>query len=312
MNTKSRFQRSVRLIINAVLGMFFMLNADLYADEPVTSVTLSFETHASNGLIILNDVGIGAGEHFNFILDTGTNYTIIRPESAEKAGLTNEKFNKTRIKLGNIEIADAGVAVISYKDVPEDKFKVVLHSEAGKEKEIKVDGYLGHNVLSAFVLDIDFVGKKVTFNKPGNESVKAPKETKPLEIPVEILNDKIGGGEVRVKASLIGVGEEGTGMNLLLDTGCKETSISTACAKRMAMPEEILAETENGAIGVEVPGLQAGDCVIEPFIITVSSDVPVEKPVDGLLGIDFLSQYFVRIDYTGKKIFLWELEEEEY
>ncbi|MBI5360572.1 MAG: retroviral-like aspartic protease family protein [Planctomycetes bacterium] len=304
---KNMFQR-----LFSGMAVFFILTAGASAVAAEGPVTLPFETHASNGLIILNDVGIGAGEHFTFILDTGTNYTILRPESAVKAGLTNEKFNKTRIKLGNMEITDAGVAVISYKDVPEDKFKVVLPGEAGKEKEIKVDGYLGHNVLSAFVLDIDFAGKKVTFNKPGNESVKAPKETKPLEIPIEILNDKIGGGEIRVKASLIGVGEEGEGMNLLFDTGCKETAISTACAKRLAMPEEILAETQNGAVGVEMPGLQAGDCVIEPFTITVSSDVPVGKPLDGLLGIDFLSHYFVRIDYAGKKIFLWQLEEEEY
>lgn len=296
----------VRLITNTILILAGLLTAVSYADGPVTSVTLSFETHASNGLIILKDVGIGTGGHFSFILDTGTNYTIIRPESAEKAGLPNEKFSKTTIKLGKMEIADAGIAVISYKDVPEDKFKVVLTGEDGKEKEIKVDGYIGHNVLSAFVLDIDFPGGKVTFSKPGNESIKAPKGTKPLEIPVEIVPDKIGGGEVRVKAS-IGVSEDDAGINLILDTGCKETAISTECARRLDMPEDILAETENGAIGVEVPGLQAGDCVIEPFIITVSSDVPVKKPVDGLLGIDFLSHYFVRIDYGSKKLFLWEI-----
>ncbi|XZF14897.1 aspartyl protease family protein [Chitinophagaceae bacterium MMS25-I14] len=103
------------------------------------------------------------------------------------------------------------------------------------------------------------------------------------------------------------------GLVFLLNTGANTSAISTTTADILKLPV-ISADSVEGTVGKEAVKImkaarvQVGDARVENMEIT-RRDLskwmsPEHRAVDGILGTDFLKQFYVTIDYKNKKLLM--------
>ena len=124
-------------------------------------------------------------------------------------------------------------------------------------------------------------------------------------IPIELMQNLV----------VVDVSVDGETGRFLLDTGAGSTIVSRAFAERLGLAEKGRIEAR-GAGGNEtaafvevgsltVPGIELRD----QTLVTLPLDAlagALERPIDGILGYDFLSRFTVEIDYVEKRLALGE------
>jgi predicted aspartyl protease len=106
----------------------------------------------------------------------------------------------------------------------------------------------------------------------------------------------------------------------LLDTGSSHTVVGSELAERLALPAVAQARvlTTAGAqmgLVVRVGRLSIGGASVEnlmPSVVSIAGLRQIEKGVDGVIGLDFLSAFNYTVDYRRKRLrFTAEHEDEQ-
>ncbi len=266
------------------------------------------------GLVIL-PISINGSIPLNFILDTGSPYTIItnldaihhfqlkKGESIGVSGLgrdiqTIEAYSS---KGNTIQL---GKAVSNHTDI-------VLIFEEGFDLSgrfgIPIYGIIGYDILKDFTVEINYSKKKISFYKP--EFFHAKKNLrKYIALPIEIkgkkpylkLNSQISDSEIE--------------LNLLVDTGSTD-ALWLFEKENVQIPsnhiEDYLGYGLNGEIHgkkTRIPNLTMGNFELEnltaSFPDSISVSNLIRKNRNGTVGAEVLRRFNTVYDYYEKKIWI--------
>lgn len=131
-------------------------------------------------------VRINGSDPLWFFLDTGAQVTVIDNETARLLGLNSEGSFKgegggegtIEVSLVNditITLADLSVTIAMAAVAP---ISSLLASHMGR----RVHGVLGYDLISQYVIEIDYAAKEITFNDPANYQHSGKGEVVPIAI----------------------------------------------------------------------------------------------------------------------------------
>jgi tetratricopeptide (TPR) repeat protein len=252
------------------------------------------------------------------LVDTGASGILVTPRVAEKAGL--KRLSDTKIGgVGSEGVAAAYVAAVENIQIGDLEFHDCTVDVVEKKTALDVDGLIGADVFSGFLVELDFPNAKLNL-KP----LPAVPDEPPLPPALESvsplaanLHNRYVAPEMRGYTPVFRFGhqlmvetwiKDSPSMLFLLDTGAFSDQISPAVASAYTKVREDTNIKVTGLNG-KVDKVYTADNVILQFghlrqlrqnmiawdFSNLSSDMGVE--VSGILGFDVLRLLVVRIDY---------------
>ena len=189
--------------------------------------------------------------------------------------------------------------------IPEDRF------EFSKQFGLQINGLIGADFFTHFVVEIDYSNKLITFHK--RESYNFGRKTKRhTRIPLIIEKN-------RPYMELEMIQENGAEINLklLVDTGASMSMwLSLLSDQKLKLPEvtfpALLGQGLNGNItGVNgrIKSVKLGSYYINRPIVAFPDSISIagmmsEKDRNGTLGNEILKRFHVIFDYQGQQCFL--------
>lgn len=277
---------------------------------PPCAHELAYEVFAG---LILVPVTIADSPPLDFVLDSGASQSAINdPFLAHALGLKVKEVGLARgmgsgatrvVVTDDTSLRSDGVEVLRVPLVVHD-IGSRLAARAGRE----IDGFLGADLFSRYVIEIDPVAHRLLLHDPATFVYRGPGETVPLEVV-----DQRPVVEARVT-----VREEGrrVPVRLVVDTGSGRYLTLITGSRRHLRP---LAEQNLGAsVGVvgetlvamsPVRRLQVGSSVVEnvetawvePFRVPAVRNIP---KLNGIVGNRLLRRFRVIFDYHGGRLIL--------
>ncbi len=286
-----------RLATGALAAL--LLTTTVRAAEPPADAVLAdlpflAATAAGGDNEVRIDLALPGARPLPLLLDTGSAESFATPRAAQALGISLRRNKQSPYRRATRLDRDVEISV--------DTRRGDTAGSAGGEWAV-----LGARFLSAFVLEIDFPGRRVRFLDPKRFEVPAHVDAAnqavlPIRLDANRPIVEIEIGAERVPA-VITTGAPGT---LLLpggwSAGASLTPEPEATATLAPMP---------GAGRLEA--VTAARFQLGPF---AESDVPMlvaERGVQGagprsdaLLGVDLLKRFVLRIDYARKRLWLAE------
>ncbi len=258
------------------------------------NLTYTFE----NNVIIIKDVRIkGTTQKFNFILDSGSEYTLISKRVAKEIGFTadfseeiTDGYEKQKIQLGfanfkiqNIEFNSVGVGIIDNSQM---------------EKICNIDGYIGYNLMKSCIWQLSTGQIIITDDIKNIKNVRNYNKQKLFNGPTveagftngfnsTMLFDLGDNGTVEIQESridLIKKKEIATGTGILYTTGLGVGNKNESSVHKL----------------LKVPSFKFGNNLVKNMI--VYTDNAPHFPID-IIGAGILNYFEIVLDFPKKRIY---------
>ncbi|HEU4874075.1 MAG TPA: aspartyl protease family protein [Pyrinomonadaceae bacterium] len=258
-------------------------------------------------------VRINGSDPLWFLLDTGAQVTVIDNETARLLGLNSEGSFKgegggegtIEVSLVNditITLADLSVTIAMAAVAP---IRSLLESHMGR----RVHGVLGYDLISQYVIEIDYAAKEITFNDPANYQHSGKGEV----VPIAIANN-----HPHIRATIFHFSEQAIEADFVVDTcASSELSLATAFVNKYRFIESGTATHQALVVGAggialtpvgRVERVQVGSFIIDRPVAYFSQDKGGAfgglLGADGIIGAEFLRRFTVIFDYPGEKMIL--------
>jgi predicted aspartyl protease len=250
-----------------------------------------------NGMIFI-PVRLNGSRPLSFVLDTGSTKMIVDRALATSLGLkaggsgSLQGAGAGRIPIEfihNVSIALPGIESTGYEFSTADLQP--LETSLG----VRVDGILGYELFSRFVVTVDFEAKTMTLNSPG----AFPISNAAQEIPIE-LRDKWA----FVKAELVFPGSVTVQDAFLIDTGSSDAVDHPIVMKL----ENRVPATSGVGLGAQIQGAtaRATSFRLGRYSITAPtvSCCGASDATSKLIGNEVLQRFTVIFDYPSSRIFI--------
>jgi hypothetical protein len=175
---------------------------------------------------------------------------------------------------------------------------------------VKVDGIIGANIFSQFVLGINYKKKTITLHNPSN--FKPPIE-KYSSVPIEVQRNK---PYLTVKTK-INHGEQEIDLKLLLDTGASlSLLLYTDTHESISFPPTVIKGNIGMGLGgilegylgriqeMEMAGHKLNNVITNFQEITEFLDTSILNNRNGIIGNLVLDRFNVIIDYSNQQLYL--------
>lgn len=179
---------------------------------------------------------------------------------------------------------------------------------------LKIDGVLGYDVLSNFIMSIDYERRLLTLEAPGHGGLARAG----VELPISWLEDDSGG-----KVPLIEVSAEGSDGRRVSGHFIADTAVRSALSFNTPFVDEhhLLQAVSHAVQGI-VPGgasvrnadfrmarmsIRLGPFAIDRAVVGLSRDnrgILAAPDFDGILGSETLRRFYVTFDYPGSRLIL--------
>jgi hypothetical protein len=259
---------------------------------------------------ILLDVAVNDHPPSRFLLDTGAARTVLEKEYAAQRGIRATGRTQAMGAAAAISVGVAEDLVFSLGDIrlPASDVPLIPLGPINLRTGTPVQGVLGREAFSAYVIDVNYEGGTVAFHD--KRSFTPPKDS--ISVPLHFTHGSIP----RVDVYLTLPGGRTVGARLHLDTGAGPGVILTRGFARRHDIE--LPDAIDTAVGLGVGGatsertgridkLELGGFTIDDPIVMLSnstSGVLGQSDVDGILGGEILRRFHVQIDYGRKRLYL--------
>ncbi len=246
-----------------------------------------------------------------FIFDTGADFTAVEVTRAKELALAAKGAFEAR---GSGE-ASVDVGVISNPHIAFGDVEIPLHSAAtlplaalSQREGRSIDGIAGYNVISRFIVEIDYAGHRLRFFDPS--IWKAPHDA--VELPF-VFHGNTPIARIPITA------RDGRTVpaRLEIDTGSRS---GVDLSRRFLEENHISAPPSavNGPLGAGVGGATqqlvgrlaaidlAGVPLSDPVtsFSTATSGAETSPDLDGILGGEVLRRFTVTIDYPHQRLLL--------
>lgn len=252
-----------------------------------------------------------------FVLDTGVKTAILTDRIYGDLIGINYVRKYTLRGAGKFQVVEAYVASdVSFylPDIEGNSLTLIVLEEdyldLSSQLGFKVDGILGYDFFSRFVVKIDYESQELTIYDP--KYFKPPKRHKKVKLKIENTKPYI---ELMMRE------KEGTKerpLSLMLDTGASHALLlhQDESNKRYSLPEKTLFSTLGRGLGGDVFGhigriesLRLQDFYFEQVLASFPQDSTYGNAEDwsdrgGTIGGNFLNRFTVTIDYPGEAVYL--------
>jgi len=247
-----------------------------------------------------------------FILDTGADMTVIEKAHAAEIGLAME--GSIEVRGGGEGTLDAAMIAgptvkIADLEIPSEAMIAIPLGPLSLYEGRPMQGALGYDVLSRFVVEVDYAARQVTFHD--HAKFATPKSARPFDIYFD-------GNTPVMKGSIVLPDGRSFDVRLTLDTGNRTALILhqpfvEAHQIRSALPVLANAPLGMGVGGMtrqdlgRVASLSLGEFVMKAPLTSFSiekSGANANPEIDGNLGSEVLRRFTVWIDYGSKRILL--------
>jgi len=250
------------------------------------------------------------GQSGTFLFDTGASalmlnsrYFIGKEKRSEVVGLYGEVMTVQHIVEQQVEIAGVNIAC--------DLALVLDLSALEQVKKLPIAGIIGYSVLKDFELQFDFESQQIMLFRLGKNGNKRPDGP---YASANAFDFKMSGHipylEMRLGDKLVRMGiDSGSERNLLQPEMLDLQRFEPIGMLRLAGISCAGRRQEKGYVhDVNIGGLPLEKLeIILTDLKSVSAELPVE--LHGLLGVQFLKDYKVAINFQLRKIYLWQPEE---
>lgn len=264
-----------------------------------TSAKMPFES--IEGEIVIT-VTINDHDKLKFMLDTGASISLIDGISVSQYKIPRSSIYHAVGGIGKQTVLDNHTDNLSL-ELPGLRFDHV--SLDISQAMARIDGVLGYDILSNYVIKIDYVAKTVEFVAP--QSFKASDAG-------QLLDSRIDNTKIYVSAKIDNNNFKSYSENFVLDTGC---AAGFVLSKHFTLSYPQLAFSggfESKAMGIggdiwseTVPcfGAQIGDMLMkDPLVTVVKRDQGVFLHINGLIGNEIWKNYDLTIDYPNKRLYV--------
>lgn len=249
--------------------------------------------------LLIAEVGVNSQGPFDFIIDTGAARTVLSRDLATRLGIEAVRRDQLITAHGAMSVDVGAGARLTVAEMTEDDREVTIADLAPfAAAGLVVDGVLG----------VDFLRRhRVTFDLPASTMSLAPG---PRLGEGESLEFRLAPQKPLILLPVM-VGEAGP-YEFGLDTGAAVSIVSTAVADAASMAQRSAAEGRGagGAFEMETGFSRFRVGPVEKPEMTVGiasmSDLSaaVGTQVHGLLGLDFLTDLTLTIDYPASRLSL--------
>jgi len=179
-----------------------------------------------------------------FLVDTGFGTSVVDASRAKSLGLRVEEKQVVPMPGGEVETGRAPGLRLSLPglDLPGRTLLVVPLAQMQPYVGHDVDGIIGHDVIAAHVVTIDYARRRIRFDPPGGYTYRG----RGAAVPVTVV-----GAEPFVEAAVVDAGRAPAVGRFKIDTG----SLDTVGMNKNFVEERRLLE---GRRVVEIPGIAAG------------------------------------------------------
>ena len=294
----------------------FSNGQDFVMEDNAKKFSLNFQ-QISN--LVLIPLSINGSQPLNFIIDTGSPYTVITNVEAiqyfnlnkgrpiQISGLGNDdKTLEAYLSMNNqIQIGKAVSKTTELVLLYEENFN--LSSRFG----VPVYGIIGYDLLKEFLIEINYTRNKISFYEPDYFYKKKKNKLKKFEeIPLQIKKKK---PYIQVNSNL---GNEYISLNLLIDSGSWDAMwLFEDESQKIHVPAQNIVDYLGFGLNGEIHGkksripyVQLGSVKLElptvSFPDTTSTQRVSRLDRNGAVGSEILKRFTTIYDYQNQKIFL--------
>lgn len=295
------------------------------AREPsksVSSAELQFASGQSTSPIPFERVGnfiylrarLNDSEPLCFLLDTGATVSYFDVERAKALGLGRDDFVK------GMSLDFSGVKLLNQKFLPQ-RLGFGIYNGHG------VDGLLGYDFISRFVIEIDYVANTISLHEPSSYKYSGSGEI----VPLTLLEDDSGGKVPLVRVEITQQRRAPIEGKFIADTAVRSavsfnTPFVDANKLLHSAQPTIKVPLGGGAVVREslqsigrVPKIELGRFTFKKLIAIFFQDsqgVVASPEFDGVIGAEILRRFKVIFDYSDGRMILepnpFISDEEEY
>ncbi len=275
-------------------------------DTKDMSVVVPFR-YSNNQIIV--KVGLNGKGFYDFILDTGASQCLIDKAAASAIGhYSNESFNVTSaskaIPLNFTTLSQVEIGSVKLHNVSALVTDLSVFKPAFGETPA---GLLGANVLSRFLITIDYKNKQLILSDPHKVSI-------PQGAFIIKASPTFGASTLVVSGKL----NNKKTMNFLVDTGAAFSTLPAAVAKSYLQGNATSVGQMFGIDGKKVnigllkaKTLQIGSLIMNDQAFAVAPDAGI-GPTSGLFGASSLgilgnptwAPYKLTVDYVNERLIL--------
>ncbi|MCI0485730.1 MAG: aspartyl protease family protein [Blastocatellia bacterium] len=254
------------------------------------------------------------GRDANFVIDTGSGFTVISKESAKRLGVSeiarggksqgvggDGKFKIVYGLLNSLQLGDVRI-----RSVP--CFIRPFHSSKDRPISEQADGFIGLSVLSHFLTELDYEARLMRLDRFDERTTPVTYSPDTTVIPFRLTQN----GLISVETEL----DQTHHINAILDSGASSTVVSAAAVERLKLHDSIIkGQTVKvvGAAGVSdnvklilIRHCRVADLRQENLRALILNFEAINETSgfeqSGILGGDFLRNFRVTIDFSNGKI----------
>ncbi|MDG1194568.1 MAG: aspartyl protease family protein [Polaribacter sp.] len=259
------------------------------------------------------------GKKLSFILDSGVSKTILfNITKNDSIGLKNVK----KVQLQGLGKGESVDALLSYKNSislknivnSNETIYVILqdHFDLSGKMGKTIHGIIGYNILSHFIVKVNYKFKKIDFYNPDTYTYKKCRKCEVF--PIQMYRRK---PYIQAEVQLDTIGSELTFVKLLVDSGGSDAIwLFENTKKEIKTPKrffnDILGEGLSGAIygnRSRIPKIKLGAFEIQNPTVSFLDSVSTKnarsfQERNGSIGAGILRRFKVWFDYPNKKIML--------
>jgi len=279
-------------------------------NTPASSAGLEFASGQSASRVTFERVGnfvylrarVNDSEPLWFLLDTGATASYFDAERAKALGLGRDNSIKgASLSFPGVKLLDQNFSLQPLRFA-------IYNGHA-------VDGLLGYDFISRFVIEIDYLNKAASFHAPNSFRYRGSGQV----VPLTLLEDDSGGKVPLVKVKITGQGHALIEGNFIADTAVRSAvSFNTPFvqANQLLQPAQqtIQVPLGGGAMVREskqpigrLPNVQLGRFTFQNPVAIFFQDkqgVLASPEFDGVIGGEILHRFKVIFDYSRQQMIL--------
>jgi len=283
--------------------------AALATAAPAPTVVGSAVPFATMRHTVLVHAVLNHQEPVTLLLDTGATRTLLTPDIARRLGISPEPDapRSSLVTLGSqegelplIRLASLAVGDAAVEDLHVGVCTALPHAPF-------VDGLLGGDFLQHFTLRLNYARSRLQLIPQDTPDTSSPIATSPPAAVLSTMPTEVIDNHMLVQAML----NHTEPVTLLLDTGTTYTMLTPETARRAGLqptrqrPMGLLKVVGGQQVRfplVPITALALGDAVVKNLQVGILAAFPGTRPVDGLLGGDFLEHFTLTLDYRTQRL----------
>jgi hypothetical protein len=257
------------------------------------------------GNLVCLKVRVNGSEPLSFVLDTGASATVLDSDQADRLGLQLEKYPFT-IAGAPADLRRARGLSLSLPDLDlVDQTVAVYHLDADQliHSGRHLDGLLGYTFFSQFVVEIDYVARRIILYDPKTFQYTGPGESIPITV------SRVPFVHVKITTS----GTDTTERLVMIDSG-SHSSLNYVAEQFPSgtIEQDVLDLTDQvtkpaQATFARAKSLQLGRFTVNNPVVglTHSFAIPgLPSSMNGLIGGGILRRFKVTFDYSQNRMIL--------